>query len=151
MIDNTTIFCGCYKTKSSAARAMHSWVGDQISVSWEGVSNRFETTIILRDDMMSVTRLQGGWGVSIRYTLADILCVIRGDDGSPKDVPYREVAHWPDACTPCCKTPRGVFSYRFASVEEAREAGFTVWFTHEGMAIVTNSTQAFAVRLPKVA
>jgi hypothetical protein len=155
MTESNTMFCGCYKSKSSAARAMRSWVGDQISVSasWESVSKRFETTIILRDDMMAVTRLQGGWGVSIRYTLADILCVVKGDDGCPKDVPYSEVAHWTDACTPLCKTPRGVFPYRFDSLNEAQEAGFTLWFIERslGFAVVTDNTSAYAVRLPKAA
>ena len=126
MSDNTTMFCGCYKSKSSATRAMRSWVGNQISVSWEGISNRFETTIILREDMMATTRLQGGWGVAIRYTRDNLLCLVKGDDGYPKDTPYAEVAHWQDACTPTCKTPRGVFPYRFGSIEEAREAGFLV-------------------------
>ena len=151
MADSITKFCGCYKSKSSAARAMRSWAGDQVEASWEGISNRFETTVILREDMMAITQLQGGWGVAIRYTVADLLCVIMGDDGFPTDVPYAEVSHWEDATHPALKTPRGVFRYRFGSLEEAREAGFTLWFMHGAIAIVTNARDAFAVRLPKAA
>jgi len=117
MTDSITRFCGCYKSKSSAARAMRSWVGNQIEVSWEGVSNRFETTAILREGMMAVTQLQGGWGVSISYTKDDLLCVIMGDDGFPKDVPYAEVAHWADATHPPIPTIPPVVNGRAYRVE----------------------------------
>jgi hypothetical protein len=149
MTESITLFRGWYKAKPSAARAMRSWIGDEIKAFWkgEGISKRFETTIILREDMMEVTRLQGGWGVSIRYTLADILCVIMGDDNYPKSVPYAEVADWQDATHPPCKTSRGVFRHRFDSLLEAQKAGFTLWFKEAEIAVVTNATQAFAVRL----
>ena len=147
MTDSITRFYGCYKSKTSAARAMRNWVGNQIEVSWEGVSNRFETTVMLREDMMSVTQLQGGWGVSIRYTKNDLLCVIMGADGFPKDVAYAEVAHWIDATHPTVKTPRGVFRIKFDSIEAAKEAGFHAWFTHtDGTVIVGDGSYAYAVR-----
>lgn len=153
--DSITRFCGCYKSKASAARAMRGWIGDQIEVSWKGVSNRFETTVILREDMMAVTQLQGGWGVAIRYTEADLLCVIMGEDGSPKDVPYAEVAHWQDATHPTKNedepkevltidlTPTwgewGNIFYRFAASGERK----TIETLHRDFALAFSCAEAF--------
>lgn len=155
--DSITMFCGCYRSKSSATRAMRGWVGDQIKASWDGISNRFETTIVLREDMMEVTRLQGGWGVAISYTIEDLLCVIRGEDGSPKDVTYAQVAHWQDASHPPQSADRpqevctidvtptwGEWSnifYRFAISGERK----IVESLHPDMALAFSAAEAFKI------
>jgi hypothetical protein len=148
--------CGHYKSKSSATRAMKKWVGNQTSVSYPGISNRYETTIFLRADMMEVTRIQNGWGenvawgVRIVYTPADIYCVILGEDG-PKDVPYTEIAHREDSCTPPHETRRGTFPCKFKNLKEAEAAGFSLWFREGEIAVVANSTSAYVVRTPYAA
>ncbi|MDR2075608.1 MAG: hypothetical protein LBP61_01550 [Desulfovibrio sp.] len=158
MTKSMTIFCGCYKSKSSAARAMRTWVGNKIDVSFPGISDRFETSIVLRKDMLAVTQFQGDhkfqglWGFDITYTSSDLLCVILGDDGFPKNVPYAEVAHWISATEPCVKTPRGTFPVRFDSLDEAFAAGYKFWFRHnDGTIIVEDRYRACGVRAPKAA
>jgi hypothetical protein len=151
MKDSITLVYGCYKHRSSATRAMRKMVGDQISVSFPGISNRFETTAILRPDMLKVGPNGAAWSVRATITESDVLCVIKGEDGYPKNVPYAEVAHWQDACTPLCKTPRGTFSYRFRHLKEAAENGFELWFMYEGMAVVADKNFACVVRTPYAA
>lgn len=44
------------------------------------------------------------------------------------------------------KTPRGTFKIAFESLVEAEAHGYTLWFTHNEVPIVTDGTRAFAVR-----
>jgi hypothetical protein len=151
-----------YKSKTSAVRAMRRMVGIEFEAKFHGVSARFETTVVMREDMLSTTMLQGGIGICWKYTEDDLLVVIKGDDGYPKSVPYREVAHWPDATHPAIKTPRGIFQYEFDTPEEAKAAGYVLWFVaskwdqgpgvrayapgYAGTLIMTNNNRAVAVR-----
>jgi hypothetical protein len=124
---------------------MRGWVGDKIAVDFPGISERFETTVILRDDMMTVTRLQGGWGIAIGVARSNVRCLVLGENGVPQDVPYWQVAHWTDASHPRVKTPRGTFLVLYETEEEARAEGFGLWFTHNGVPIYGDGTVAGAV------
>ena len=95
-----TSFWGCYKTKASAARAMHRLAGQQIQINYPGISTRFEAVATLRAEMLAVTQLQGGWGVACKYTPDDLTVSILGKDGMAENVPYSTVAHWQDASHP---------------------------------------------------
>ena len=99
-IDTLTRFYGCYKSKGSATRAMRAMIGHAYDVNYPGISNRFEALAIARADMLAVTKLQGGWGVSFEITPANLTVKIRDVDGEIKEAPYPTVAHWQDACTP---------------------------------------------------
>ena len=46
------------------------------------------------------------------------------------------------------KTPRGIFRFAFHTMEDANAAGCHLWFTHNGICIVGNGTEAYAVRQP---
>ena len=66
------IVSGCYKRKSSATRAMRNMVGTRTGVEFPCISNRFETTAILRPDMLSVVPNGAAWSVRIVFTPSDL-------------------------------------------------------------------------------
>lgn len=99
-VDSVTRFYGCYKSKASAARAMRNMIGHAYEASFPGLSDRFESVATARADMLAVTELQGGWGISFKFTPADLTVKIRDVDGEIKEVPYPTVAHWENATTP---------------------------------------------------
>jgi hypothetical protein len=163
MTSRTDYWGVIFKHKGSATRAMRRMIGQEFEANFPGVSNRFETFLIMREDMISVTTCQGGFNICWKYTEDDLFVVIMGDSGQPKSVPYREVAHWKDATHPAIKTPRGIFQYEFDTAEEAKAAGYSLWFVaskfdrgpgvraylpgYAGTLIMTNSSnRAIAVR-----
>ena len=90
MSDSITMLHGCYKLKSGATHAMRNRVGDQISVSFPGISYRFETTAILRPDMLTVVPNGAAWSINITVTPRICYAWSWATTATPKTFPTRK-------------------------------------------------------------
>ena len=133
-----------YSSKSAAARAAKNAAGQRVDASHPMFSH-FDALVTLTPEMLSVTRLQGGWSYCWKYTPADVRVATLGTDGKLHRVPFLEVAHWPKDWDMLgyryqdgeewLITPRGKFRFGFNTREEAEAAEYALWFSHNGVEI----------------
>jgi hypothetical protein len=152
----TGFYGRCYSSKSSAMRAMRNAAGSKMLVTHPMFSH-FDAYVPLRAEMLAPTKLQGGWSFCWTYAPADVLVAVLGTDGMAHNVPFPEVAHWPtdwamthkyEVKPELCVTPRGTFPFGFEFREDALAAGYSLWFSHNGIEIYGNGDSARAIREP---